>query len=101
MHAKELARKMQTPTMRHLLREAKLPVPTLECPTRWSSTFDMLDSLIKIEKTIKMYVDKGLLLHKVQSNFWNDMKQLAEVLQPAKKACVIFQTSKLTAGECF
>lgn len=44
-----LANKLRTPSICSLLNQQCLLRPVVDCPTRWNSTFHMLESLNKAE----------------------------------------------------
>ena len=99
MHVRNVVKKLRTPTVRHLLKEKGAAVPVIDCITRWSSTHDMLESLINILETVRSYVQNKILDVKLPSSFWNSIVELHKVLKPAKTTTLVFQTERLTAGK--
>ena len=98
MHVRNVVRKLRTPTIRHLLKDKGAAVPVIDCITRWSSTHDMLESLISILDTVRSYVQNKLLDVKLPPSFWNSIVELHKVLKPAKATTLVFQAERLTAG---
>ena len=62
-----------------------------ECPTRWNSSYDMLERLVKLRIPIQVVLNHSDLLP--TQNQWKLMEQLATVLKPLKL------TTELLSGE--
>lgn len=80
--------------LRNELRKYNSLSPILDVPTRWSSTFQMLERYIKLHKSIqKVVIDNNE--HRLQCNVdVEDIQMLVELLRPLSLA-----TTELSAGD--
>ena len=93
---RELIRKLRSPTLGIVLRNMKLPRPILDCPTRWNSTHNMLQRLVKLQDFCSEMEDETL-----SEDEWNIISQLIETLEPPKIASKKMQYEELLMGDFY
>lgn len=96
--AQKLAAKLRNQTVRKLLRQADLPFARLDQLTRWSSTYNMLQSLLKLEEFCKENSDTIPSL-KVPDAKWKAFKAISAVLEPLAKLTTELQAENLFATD--
>ncbi|CAJ0648070.1 522_t:CDS:2, partial [Entrophospora sp. SA101] len=77
--------------------------------TRWSSAWDCLNSVKRLENGLKWIVSENptvitngdVLSLLQQCNFFSDVEILCEVLKPIKEAVVSMQTNHANLADCF
>ncbi|CAJ0648069.1 13096_t:CDS:2, partial [Entrophospora sp. SA101] len=77
--------------------------------TRWSSAWDCLNSVKRLENGLKWIVSENptvitngdVLSLLQQRNFFSDVEILCEVLKPIKEAVVSMQTNHANLADCF
>lgn len=96
--ARTLCRKLRSPTITLILIRLGRRKPVLDCPTRWHSTLDMVDSLLILKDVSHDIIsdDQGLL-----ENEWDILKIISEALTPAKIATKKLQGEQLLVGDFF
>lgn len=101
-NVRRVVKKLRAQNVTVLLNERKIPRPMIDCATRWSSTFDMLQSFLVTElqdfcKNLaaanKIFYISGPTLEKI--------KEIVKVLQPSKTATVRMQSEQLTMGDFY
>ncbi|CAG7785247.1 unnamed protein product, partial [Allacma fusca] len=98
--ARCLVRKLRIPSLRYMLKSRKLAIPQIDVTTRWSSTGIMIENLLKLEPTVKEFLDNKIIeANRLQPCFWESLKELSSTLEPAKIATTKLQTANITAGE--
>ncbi|XP_025408813.1 uncharacterized protein LOC112682426 [Sipha flava] len=73
--------------------------PVIECVTRWGSTYDMLESLLRCQHFCQVFGRHQTRLN-VDSDFWTSTNDLKNALGPAKITSCILQAQKLYPGDC-
>lgn len=71
-----------------------LPLPTIDVPTRWTSTYEMLKSVCKYEEFIQQNFPSQLSVEQ-----WEDIKVLLSVLEPIAEATKKLQTRQFYFGD--
>ena len=68
----------------------------LDVPTRWNSTYDMIQRAIDSSSAINKYIqnDEKLRLCRILDFEWDRMKQLITILKPLKDATLYLSGSK-------
>jgi hypothetical protein len=84
--------------VKYILESVGKRPPPINVETRWSSTHDMLSSLLKLKNTILDLKDKTILNFKITERSWIILGDIVNVLLPAKVATKKFQIESLTAG---
>lgn len=96
--AKAVARKLRTPTFIALIKKQNLKKPLLDCPTRWSSTYLMLERLQTLKDFCDVMDEKDL---KLTESEWINIQNILNVLLPAHKASKTFQIEQLTLSDVY
>nr|XP_018915899.1 PREDICTED: uncharacterized protein LOC109043220 [Bemisia tabaci]XP_018915900.1 PREDICTED: uncharacterized protein LOC109043220 [Bemisia tabaci] len=91
--ARQEVRTLRTQNLVLKLKELKLPIPTLDCITRWHSTDDMLASLLKLKPFSEQ------LQIKLTEAEWKEIEELHKTLEPAKIATKVFEEEQLLIGD--
>ena len=99
--AKDLARKLRTPTFRYLISAKGHNLPRLDNETRWSSTFLLIQSLLSLQEICKELESEGKIkaARGGSKRWWEKLIAISEALTPAFKATKYFQREQLTAGK--
>lgn len=77
-----------------------IPVPVLDCETRWGSAIDMVESFLKIEP-IENELKKVEPSYTVDDSLWSFCKTFAQAFQPIKKLLKNLQREDLTIGDLY
>lgn len=99
---RELVKKLRVPSVTSMLKDNKIKKPELDCPTRWNSTYNMLETLLKC-KDIICYLslaENNVDLYFPESN-WDKVKLIVETLQPLTEATLKLQSEQLTLSDFF
>ncbi|CAG7722723.1 unnamed protein product, partial [Allacma fusca] len=97
--ARKIVKVLRTTNVRYVLQTLGQSSPIIDCDTRWSSTHDMMESLITMKDVCVELLQKGIIKGTITAVNWNSIKELVEILKPAKEATLKFQSEQLTAGE--
>lgn len=95
--ARRIIKKLRTPTYSMALRAENKNKPILDCPTRWNSTIDMIESLFTL-KDICSSDPRNLFL---PDSTWKILEEIVAALKPAKKLMIKLQSEQLTVGDCY
>ncbi|KAK3919731.1 Zinc finger BED domain-containing protein 4, partial [Frankliniella fusca] len=102
---RRLANYLRTPTVAFQIKEARLPLPTLDVCTRWGSLYDMLTSVFNlrnfIEFTLVWTKKEDKIKLSLTEEEWDSAERIANDLAPARKATVKLQRQSLTLGDFF
>ncbi|CAG7815720.1 unnamed protein product, partial [Allacma fusca] len=101
LSARKLVRILRTPNVRYVLASQGKSPPVINVETRWSSTHDMLDSLLKLKETCIELENSKVLKTNLTPHNWNCVENLVALLKPAKVTTMIFQNEFLTAREFY
>jgi hypothetical protein len=99
--ANQFARKLRTPTSRLILKSLKKPIPVLNVKTRWSSSFDMVESLLDLRTEMNLLgqsIKKKFLLKESQ---WEALEKLKTAMQPVKNLTLLLQRENLLIGDFY
>ena len=98
--ARELARKLRIPKVRYHFMKKGHHLPRLDNETRWSSTYLLIQSLIRLKEVIQELEQKGKVkgVRGGSKRFWDKLESIYEALDPAFQATNYFQREQLTAG---
>lgn len=72
--------------------------PTLDVPTRWSSTFDMLQRLLEHKNFCIENLNESLLL---SSDEWIEIQEIVSALSPLHNATLKLQQEQLFLGDFY
>lgn len=98
--ARQICKKLRTSTFIPLLQKFNLKKPVIDCPTRWSSTYDMLQRLIELRSFCIDFAPSTKDLH-LSVNEWESIKSVVLSLKPAKEATLFLQRSQITIGDFY
>ncbi|KAJ2941722.1 hypothetical protein O0L34_g10530 [Tuta absoluta] len=79
--ARNIVRRLRTPTMKNLIKSAKKNKPILDNNTRWHSTLDMLERLKSLRECCSKVPGEPLYLC---CTTWDSIDDLITSLKPAK-----------------
>ncbi|KAE9523319.1 hypothetical protein AGLY_016267 [Aphis glycines] len=98
-----LVRKLRNQTYIYLIKKEKLKLPILDCPTRWHSTFDMIERLQHLKAFIQNMAANDSKLRKFElSHFeWQQVDILFKTLLPAKICTKKLQYEQLTLTDFY
>ena len=99
-HARNLVKKLRTPSYIYIIKQRKMCVPPLDCVTRWSSTYKMLESLLK---------NKNLYIELINTEYdadykwidWVKLEEIRNALEYSARATVIFQREQLIISDFY
>lgn len=98
--AREIVKKLRTDNIMNLIVVKNLPKPKIDCPTRWSSTNGMIDSLLQLEifcKELALVNDD----FRMDTQFWLDLKELSVVLNITTEALTKLQSKTLVLSDVY
>jgi hypothetical protein len=100
--ARNLTKKLRTQTLLYLLRKQNLKKPVIDCPTRWCSTLNMLESLLLLKNYCnELAVTKFQNFVTLKDDEWLKIEEICAALQPSKICTKKLQTEQLTLSEFF
>lgn len=74
--------------------------PILDVPTRWSSSFKMLERLLELKNFCQESEEENQDFHLPQKT-WASISLLCEALQPINEATINFQSEQLTLSDFY
>lgn len=92
--AEKLAAKLRNPSVRNLIDAAKLKQAVIAQKTRWNSTYLMITRLLEL----KEFCEENAALLKglaIPINMWNQLKEMAIVLEPVAILTTQLQSEQL------
>lgn len=95
---REVVRRIRTPLYVRILKEENKPVPKLDCPTRWHSAIDMVESLLNLKEICSLNERLQVL---VSSTPWSALEDFVKSMTPAKLLTKKLQTEQLTVGNFY
>lgn len=102
LKARNLAKKLRTQTFIYLIRKQNLKKPTIDCPTRWCSTIDMLENLLLLKDYCEeLSVTKFQNFVTLRNAEWSKISEICTALRPSKICTKKLQTEQLTLSEFF
>ena len=96
-----MAVELRTPKINEILKRKHKLVAVLDQATRWGSSFQMVDRIIRLREAIKEMCDCGndkLYLSEAQ---WNELIGLRDLLKRAYDLTIRLQYSDVTPGYFF
>ncbi|XP_064475529.1 zinc finger BED domain-containing protein 4-like [Ornithodoros turicata] len=98
--AREVCKKLRCPTVMMMIKKLRLRKPILDCPTRWLSTYDMLQRLMDLRS---FCVDMASTNREVflTTDEWGRIDGIIKGLHPAKKTTLTLQSEQLTFGDFY
>lgn len=100
--ARRVVKKLRSPTLRVLLEENNLVKPSIDCITRWGSTYKMIQDLTNsnLIKYIKTFAAVNKQLY-ISDTTWTDLKEIVRILKPFYDATIKLQSEQLTMGDFY
>ncbi|XP_071579126.1 zinc finger BED domain-containing protein 4-like [Temnothorax nylanderi] len=100
--ARNLAKKLRTQTFIYLIKKQNFKKPTIDCPTRWCSTIDMLENLLLLKDYCEeLSVTKFQNFVTLKDAEWSKIEEICTALRPSKICTKKLQTEQLTLSEFF
>lgn len=96
INAREVVKKLRTTVFQHVLKRAGAKKPVVDCPTRWSSTYDMLKRLLEL----RLICTENYELYLSEST-WNSIEATVASLKPTKILTQKLQIEQLTMGDFY
>lgn len=100
--SRSLCRKLRTPNISYILDRLGQTKPILDCPTRWHSTLDMVESLLEVRDVYKDVIPRGppgSSSSILSDSEWSCLQDIARTLKPAKLATKRLQEEQLLVGD--
>lgn len=97
---RELVKKLRVPSLMLKFKDAKIRRPVLACPTRWSSTYNMLTSLLEC-KDFTLALAESNLHYYFAEDKWTILKVVIDTLQPLTEATLKLQSEQLTLSDFY
>nr|XP_036677360.1 E3 SUMO-protein ligase ZBED1-like [Drosophila suzukii]XP_036678275.1 E3 SUMO-protein ligase ZBED1-like [Drosophila suzukii] len=89
--ARNLVKKLRTPTMSYIMKEKNLRKPPIDCPTRWSSSDKMLAYFVE-DAVYHLYLDQKV---------WDSIREIVSLLEPAEVVTSKLQSQNLVFGDFY
>lgn len=99
--ARKLAVELRTPKINEVLKRKHSVVAVLDQDTRWGSSFQMVDRIIRLKEVIKEMCDCGNDKLFLTESQWNEMIGLRDLLKKAYDITIRLQYSDVTPGYFF
>jgi len=100
--ARNLVKKLRTQTFMYLISKQKFKKPTIDCPTRWCSTIDMLENLLLLKDYCEeLAITKFQNFVTLKDDEWKKIEEICAGLRPSKICTKKLQSEKLTLSEFF
>lgn len=100
LKTRELVKKLRTPTVAAHLQLIKQSKPLIDVETRWHSSLDMIESLLRLKNFCKE-MEKMDQKFYIPEEEWNMLEDLYEALLPSRVATKIFQSEQLLPGDFY
>ncbi|CAH1733108.1 unnamed protein product [Aphis gossypii] len=97
--SRRLVKTLRLPKNLEALKNMDLKRPVIDCVTRWGSTYDMLESLLRCQNFCQVFGRHQTRLN-VDSDFWTSLNDLKNALGPAKITSCVLQAQQLYPGDC-
>lgn len=94
--ARKVVKILRKPNNMNKLKAAKLKKPLNDCPTRWTSTYNMLRRLITFEDICNSILELSAI---ISTQFWTELSTLVECLEPPNRTTIELQQTNLTIGD--
>ena len=72
--------------------------PTMDVPTRWTSTYKMLEE-IHINKNVYKTIEEPIFF--IPNEVWNFLEEFVKVFKPINEGMMFFQKASITCGKFF
>lgn len=97
--SRRLVKTLRLPKNLEALKNMDLKRPVIDCVTRWGSTYDMLESLLRRQNFCQVFGRHQTRLN-VDNVFWTSINDLKNALGPAKLTSCVLQAEQLYPGDC-
>lgn len=94
---RKVVKKTHTQNMRLVFKQNKMPLPKLDCETRWGSSYEMLQSVMA-GKTFLCQIGLANDSLMLPEDDWETIEHLIMCLKPVYDTTLAIQMRKLTAG---
>lgn len=95
-----ICKKLRTTNILVLLNAMKLKKPMIDCPTRWNSSFDMVERFLEY-KNFCSEMEETYSFLKASPTTWLFAEKLVEFLRPLKLFTIRLQGKQLLIGDFF
>ncbi|CAH0397613.1 unnamed protein product [Chilo suppressalis] len=95
---RQVVKLLRTPTIRNILKRANLKKPIIDCPTRWSSTYNML---LRMQSLKTVCLNDANIMSRLDESNWQTITDLIDCLKPCFIATLKLQKEQLTLGDFF
>lgn len=96
--ARRIVNILRKPNNYYTFKSMKLRKPIIDCKTRWTSTFNMLQRLITLKDICSIIHEIDLV---VSENFWTEITTITKILEPVNAATISLQKQNLTIGDFY
>nr|XP_057906399.1 uncharacterized protein LOC131103824 [Doryrhamphus excisus] len=96
-HARSVVKKLRAPNMVASLKKKGHLLPIIDVPTRWGSSYAMVNRLLELREVVQDYAAVAPDLH-LSDEKWQRIQQLADVLKDPYIVTIRLQSSELTPG---
>lgn len=97
-----MIKKLRTQTFIYLIKKQNLKKPIIDCPTRWCSTVNMLESLLLLKDYCEeLWITKFQNFTTLKDEEWMKIKKICATLQPSKIGTKKLQAEQLILSEFF
>ena len=96
--ARSIVKQLKCQNLMMILRQMKSKMPILDCVTRWSSSYCMLDRLLELRKFCKEMEETVPTIYLSEVD-WNNIAKLRDTLKPVQITTSTIQLQQLTPGD--
>ncbi|XP_046389430.1 uncharacterized protein LOC124158293 [Ischnura elegans] len=97
--AQTMCKSLRNPSSSEFLRGLGLAKPIINCETRWHSTADMLESLLRLKNVSAEAMKKCRRKVFLSEAEWNELSNMSSALIPCRIAIKKVQAEQLTVGD--
>lgn len=83
--------------MKNILRASNYKKPIIDCPTRWTSTYQILERLM----SLKDIYDNAELMNIFSNDIWIEIENLITCLKPVNDTTLVLQCEQLTISDFY
>lgn len=94
---RHVVRILRTPNIVLELKNNKFQQAILDCPTRWDSTVNMLERLMKLRE----YCSNNYSRFDLEEDLWAKIHETVQALKPCRQLSKILQKEQLTMGDFY
>jgi len=100
-NARKLSAKLRVPSLLATLQNLNKRRPTTDCDPRWNSTYLLIVRLLELEDVMEQLIKANPELQKsnLDRDQWDQLRKMADALEPAKIATIKLQSEQLVIGD--